>query len=159
MIADIQSRHESAILAMNAAFVHWLSPMNAEELRRVLALAQYARQVGDGAGVLIGYAHDTDDPDHWNLAWLRKRLDNFFYIDRVIIAAEAHGQGYAQALYEDVARFARARGHTHLACEVNTIPDNPGSHRFHLRAGFNAIGERNFPDRGKAVRYYAKPLL
>ena len=101
-------------------------------------------------------------PSIKNLAWLRERVDNFFYIDRVIIGEDAQGQGLGRTLYDDVAAFAQARGHTSLVCEVNTVPDNPGSHAFHLRLGFEVLGEQNYPEKragkGVTVRYYAKAL-
>lgn len=157
-ISPIKPRHHAAFLAMNAEFVHWLSPMDAAELRKVLSIASYKRQINDGEGVLIGYAHNANYPDHKNMQWLRGKLENFFYIDRIIIAAGAQGKGHGRALYADIEAYARAAGYDWLACEVNTVPDNPGSHAFHLRFGFKALGEQDFPDYGKAVRYYAKRL-
>ena len=106
----------------------------------------------------MGYARDTNWPDHKNLTWLRARLDDFFYIDRIIIDGRAQGQGLGQTLYQDIEDFARQLGHKYLACEVNTIPDNPGSHRFHEAFGFKALGVEDYPAYGKAVRYYAKAL-
>lgn len=157
-IRDITPAHFKTFLSLNDEFTHWTSPLDAQALEYMFGFADYARQIDGGAGVLIGYAHDTSYPDHWNLEWLRQHLTNFFYIDRIIIAAAAQGQGLGQSLYEDIADFARARGHSHLACEVNTVPNNPGSHRFHLNFGFEPIGERDFPEYDKSVRYYAKAL-
>ena len=65
---------------MNEAFVHWLSPLDETGLSYVLERADYARQIKEGQGVLIGYAHDVDYPDHWNMMWLSAHLENFFYI-------------------------------------------------------------------------------
>ena len=161
MIADITPAHHAQILRINTEFVHWLAPMDQAELTYVLARAAYARQIDDGAGgfggVLIGYAHDTDYPDHWNIDWLKMRIEDFFYIDRIIIDGAAQGQGLGQRLYADITQFARARGHKWLACEVNIIPDNPASHNFHQKLGFKPIGEQSFSEI-KAVRYYAKAL-
>lgn len=158
VIDEIQPRHHAALLALNAEFVHWLSPLDTDGLDYLLDRTSYARQIDNGAGVLIGYPHNVDYPDHKHLSWLRRHLDDFFYIDRIIIAARGQGRGHGRALYEDIAAFARARGHSHLACEVNTVPDNPGSHRFHTRAGFTAVGEQDYPAYGTSVRYYAKAL-
>ena len=158
MIGEITPRHHAKLLQMNREFVHWLSPMDQDELLYVLGRAAYARQVNDAEGVLIGYAHDVDYPDHWNMMWLSSRLQNFFYIDRVIIDGAEQGTGLGQALYADVEAFARSRGYDWLACEVNTVPDNPGSHGFHLSQGFEPLGEQDFPKKEKAVRYYAKAL-
>jgi len=158
MIEDIAPRHHEALLRMNADFVHWLSPLNMQGLSYILERADYARQIAEGQGFLIGYAHDVDYPDHWNLTWLLAHLENFFYIDRVIIDEKAQGQGLGRSLYADVESHARARGYDWLACEVNTQPNNPASHAFHLREGFKILGEQNFPTRDKAVRYYTKAL-
>ncbi len=158
MISDIKTRHHQDLLRLNEAFVHWLSPLDEAGLSYVLERADYARQIAEGQGVLIGYSHDVDYPDHWNMAWLSRHLKNFFYIDRIIIDERAQGKGLGQKLYADVERHARAGGYAWLACEVNTLPNNPGSHAFHLRGGFEILGEQEFPKQAKAVRYYAKAL-
>ena len=145
-------------------FVHWLSALDDDRLDYILERASYQRQIRDGAGVLLGYAHDVDYPDHKNISWLRDHADSerggdsFFYIDRVIIARNAQGKSLGRQLYEDVARFARKRGHNRLVCEVNTKPNNPNSHAFHLAMRFEAIGEAEYPDYKAAVRYYEKRL-
>ena len=143
---------------MNAEFVHWLSPLDPESLDYILQRATYQRQIRDGAGILLGYAHDVIYPDHKNLTWLKRHLADFLYIDRIIIDRAAHGQGLGYKLYEDVTNFARMQGYKWVACEVNTRPDNPASHAFHLKMDFNVIGEADYPDYDVAVRYYAKPL-
>ena len=158
MIAAIDQRHFGKILKLNAEFVHWLSPLDEVGLLYLLDKASYARQIDNGAGGLIGYAHDTDYPDHKNLRWLNARLKNFFYIDRIIIDAAVQGQGYGQRLYIDLETYARERGYDWVACEVNIVPDNPGSHAFHLKYGFEPLGDEAYPEIDKALRYYVKPL-
>lgn len=158
MIADIRPEHITKFLAINKEFVHWLAPMDAAKLSWVLSIADYARQINNAAAVMIGYAHDADYPDHDNLIWFRQKFDNFFYIDRIIVDSHSQGQGLGAKLYADVEAFARARGHRHLCCEVNSVPDNPGSHKFHIASGFKPCGEQIFADKNKAVRYYAKAL-
>lgn len=163
MIVDFSDAHKDPFLKLNEEFVHWLSPLDGAGLDYILSKASYRRafidpESGQLFGALLAYSHDVDYPDHWNIAWLSERLDRFFYIDRVVISAEAQGQGVGYQLYQDLALFAHGEGFETLACEVNTIPDNPGSHAFHLRAGFEPLGEQNIPEKGKAVRYYAKAL-
>jgi len=158
MIGPVLKSHRAKILRMNEEFVYWLSPMDDDKLDYILERASYQRQINDGTGVLLGYAHNANYPDHKNLMWLNKHLSDFFYIERIIISKDAQGQGLGQKLYDDVERFARSKGFKHLACEVNTKPDNPGSHKFHLAQGFRAIGEADYPIYDAAVRYYEKPL-
>jgi len=158
MIEDITAEHYAQILRINEQFVHWLSPMDEDELKYVLSIADYKRQIGSAQGILIGYAHYTDYPDHKNLNWLRRHVDNFFYIDRIIIDENSQGKGYGQRLYQDIENYAQSVGYKALVCEVNTRPDNPGSHKFHKAFGFDGIGEENYPAYNKAVRYYKKVL-
>ena len=162
MIGEISSAHYAQILKINEHFVHWLSPLDMDELHYVLSKARYARQINNGRGVLIGYGHNADYPyypEHENMNWLSQRFDRYFYIDRIIIDENVSGHGLGRRLYEDLEKFARATGYPRLTCEVNTLPDNPGSHRFHERMGFRACGDQIFEPNIKAVRYYEKPLL
>lgn len=154
--APIQPVHHAAILRNNAQFVHWLSPLDGADLTDLLGHADYAWQLQAGEAALIAYeGHGAYR--HKNVDWLSARLDNFFYIDRIVIGAPAQGQGVGRALYADVETTARECGHTHIACEVNTQPDNPGSHAFHRALGFNPIGDVDYPN-GVSVRYYMRKL-
>jgi len=120
-------------------------------------LSHYKKQIHEADGVLIGYAHDVDY-DHKNLQWLRARFDNFYYIDRIIIHANAQGKGLGQALYADFEAEARRKGLPRLVCEVNTKPNNPGSHAFHENLGFQALADVDYPDYNATLRYYEKSL-
>ena len=156
--------HCEEVLRLNSDFEHWTAPMSETDLAFIMKSADYIRiaryddKSDKLAGVLIGYAHDTDYPNHENLKWLREQLNDFFYIDRVIIDQAAQGQGLGRAFYEDLTHFVRDGGYKYLACEVNTRPDNPVSHKFHRRFGFKPLGEREFDAINKAVRYYALTL-
>lgn len=158
MIGTIAPKQYEQILRINKEFVHWLFPMDRDDLKHLLSIATYARQINDGQAILIAYPHDVDYPDHWNLNWLRQNFDSFFYIDRVIVDATAQGQGLGTLLYQDVESFACEKGYTYLCCEVYTQPDNPASHKFHLARGFSPCGDQAHATGGKIVRYYAKRL-
>ena len=77
MIGEIKPEHYPQILKLNAEFVHWLSPVDVAGLEYILARADYAKQIDEAQGVLLGYAHDVDYPDHKNLTWLRARFNRF----------------------------------------------------------------------------------
>jgi predicted GNAT superfamily acetyltransferase len=157
MIDTVSSEHLATILANNERFVHWLSPLNMADLEQLIAAASYVRQIGAGEGVLIGFRADSSHQSD-NLTWLRDRFDDFVYIDRVIIGENAQGQGYGRKLYQDYEAYAREQNIPRMVCEVNTIPDNPVSHKFHLRLGFHPCGEMEMKNGTKRVRYYEKLL-
>ena len=91
----------------------------------------------------------------WFEAWQAEQGCDLLYVDRIAISKAARGQGLGQRLY--AAAFDLARGRQWLGAEVNTDPDNPGSHRFHARMGFVRVGEKRYtPD--YAVAYYARPV-
>ena len=102
--------------------------------------------------------------DHTNphMAWFRERFDDFLYIDRVVIAPEASGQGRARLLYDAVIAKARQDGILHLTAEINITPPNPGSNAFHRKLGFSEVGQSAigfnpaYPD--KQVRYVTRTL-
>jgi predicted GNAT superfamily acetyltransferase len=157
MIGYITQDHLPTILANNERFVHWLAPLDLTGLEKLLAASSYARQIDSGNGVLIGFRSDSPYQND-NLTWLRKKFDSFVYIDRVIIGEKAQGKGYGRALYEDYEDFARENNIPRMVCEVNTTPDNPGSHEFHLKLGFKPCGEMDMLNGAKRVRYYEKLL-
>ena len=158
MINPITSHHYDQILKINQEFVHWLSPLDSQRLDWVLSIASYKRQIDNAQAVLFGYPHDADYPDHKNMTWLSQHVENYFYIDRIIIDPKAQGQGYGKRLYQDIEKFARKAGFKHIACEVNTKPNNPRSHAFHLAMGFVPIGDQDYPEYDAALRYYIKSL-
>lgn len=157
MIDHVAEGHLATILANNLQYVHWLSPLDPPELRALVNAAPYAKQIDHGMGVLLGFTSECDYESD-NLTWLRASFQNFIYIDRVIIGEKGHRKGYGRALYEDFSAFGRAQGRTRMVCEVNTIPDNPVSHKFHLDLGFNPCGEMDMLGGAKRVRYYEKTL-
>lgn len=157
MLQPIRAEHYAAILRNNEQFVHWLSPLDVTELTELLNHADYAKQRNDGEAMLIAY--DGNGPRrHKNVDWLSERLENYFYIDRVIIGAAAQGQGAGRALYADLEIAARHRRYSHIACEVNTRPNNPGSHAFHLALGYEPLDDVDYPN-GVSLRYYVRKLL
>lgn len=77
-----------------------------------------------------------------NYRWFSDRFDRFLYIDRVVIDSRVRGRGLGTLVYEAVAADALRREQTRVTAEVNLEPPNPGSSRFHRRAGFERIGEQ-----------------
>src|ERR1700756_4273961 len=84
-ILDLNNEHavETSLLDRSAA-------------ERLLAMCFYAKCVGAGErGFLL--ALDQDAPyDNQNFRWFVDRFERFVYIDRIILAKDARGQGLAR---------------------------------------------------------------
>ncbi len=93
----------------------------------------------------------------WFESWLEPQQISLIYVDRIAISQAARGKKLGEKLYE--AAFTAFAGHDQIGCEVNTAPDNPGSHRFHQRLGFRQVGTRTYAGGQKAVAYYTRDLV
>ena len=81
-----------------------------------------------------------------NYAWFNQRFDAFMYVDRIAVAQQHRDQGIGSMLYEQVIANSDEQG-VPVAAEVNSIPPNPGSMRFHERFRFKEVGELHHQDK------------
>ena len=81
-----------------------------------------------------------------NYAWFNQRFDAFIYVDRIAVAQQHRDQGIGSMLYEQVIANSDEQG-VPVAAEVNSIPPNPGSMRFHERFRFKEVGELHHQDK------------
>lgn len=149
---------ERAVLALNAANEVETSPLDAAGLRRLVEQAFHLGLADRGRlAFLIAFDQDADYQSP-NFLWFRARYARFVYVDRIIVAGAARGQGLAGRLYRELfARAARA-GHALVTCEVNVQPPNPASWAFHAARGFIEVGRGANADRTKVVSYLSRPL-
>lgn len=141
----------AALLALNNDHAVELSWADAARFRAMVGAAFFAARVAQGDGLLITFDQDADY-DSANFLWFRQRFARFVYVDRVVVAAAARGQGLAGALYARLLEQARAAGHDRIVCEVNSDPPNPASDAFHARLGFVPVGSAQLGN-GKTVTY------
>lgn len=153
--APISTATEAAVLALNNLNAQELSWLELPALRALVAQAFYAKAIGTLDAFLLALDH-TAAYDSPNYAWLKARFDRFIYVDRIAVAASARGRGLARALYEDLFHQTKGAGFDLVACEVNSMPPNPGSDAFHAALGFEEIGRADLIGRNKTVRYLAR---
>lgn len=130
-------------LALNQANVPEVGSADAERWDWLLSLAAHAEVAVDGGAVvafLVAFAEGStyDSP---NYRWFGARHPRFGYVDRVAVAEAHRGTGIAHELYRSFEAWGRARGADVLCAEVNTVPPNPRSLRFHQRLGFAPVAE------------------
>lgn len=146
---DVLRLNESAVPAVNS--------VDLEQMRWFAANAAYfgvALRDGDVAGFLIGMRPGTNYAS-LNYRWFCDRYEEFGYIDRVAIAADARRLGLATRLYRDFdASLPPTVGL--LTCEVNIVPPNESSMRFHEELGFRTVGTQTLEFDRKKVALMAR---
>jgi predicted GNAT superfamily acetyltransferase len=148
----------TALLALNNAHAVELSWLDGDRLRHLVAAAFMARRVGAVDALLLAFDQDADY-DSPNFLWFRARFRRFVYVDRVVVAHHARGQGLARRLYADLIEHAACAGHDRVVCEVNLDPPNPGSDAFHAALGFTEVGRESIHGGGKTVRYLVRWIV
>jgi GNAT superfamily N-acetyltransferase len=93
----------------------------------------------DGAGLALAA---IDDRAVGFAAWYRVD-DATTKLDKLYVLPEHHGAGVGRALIEHVAAFARVRGASTLALNVNR--NNAGAIRAYERCGFAIRSQGDFP--------------
>lgn len=129
--------------ALNEANVPEVGSADADRWAWLMSLADHAEVVahdGEIAGILVGFAEGSayDSP---NYRWFADRHARFAYVDRIAVAEPFRGAGVAQDLYRSFEAWAQGRGISVLCAEVNTVPPNPRSLRFHERFGFAVVAD------------------
>jgi predicted GNAT superfamily acetyltransferase len=146
------------ILGLNNEHAAETSSLDLSAAEHLLAMCFYAKGIGLGARGFLLALDQNAAYDNFNFQWFRGRFERFVYIDRIIIAKDARGQGFARRMYEDLFAEAKAAGHLRVVCEVNIEPPNEGSLAFHRSMGFVALADVAVKGGSKRVRYLVKEL-
>ncbi|MFV2092418.1 MAG: GNAT family N-acetyltransferase [Hyphomicrobiales bacterium] len=154
---QISTHDTPELLRLNNRYAAELSLLDTAGFNALVGVAFYAKCSPDRSAFLIAIAH-TATHDSPNFCWFKNTTDKFVYVDRVAVAASAQGAGLARRLYRDLFDAAVTAGFGCVCCEINMIPPNPASDRFHRAQGFAEVGRAELPAGNKTVRYLKKSL-
>ena len=150
---------ENDILRLNAASVAETSPMDSDRFRSLFDMSTQtivAKQDSGVVGFLMGFG-DGCACDSMNYCWFANRLKQFFYIDRIVVSADARGSGIGTAFYSHIELWAQVAGLHWLAAEMNLEPANKASLAFHAKQGFVPVGTQSL-EGGKVVSMQIRAL-
>lgn len=154
VIREIQDSEADWLHALNEACLPAVNQLSHEKLWTLVgktAATRVAEVDGEPMGVAMtlfpGIEHDS-----MNYLWFDGRMDDFLYLDRIMVSDKARGLGIGKALYDDVFSIAaKMPGINAVTCEVNLKPFNGGSLKFHAGLGFLTVGEQDTEGGKKAV--------
>ena len=157
-LRDVCASDLDAVLALNNNAGPGILPIDRLRLRSLFEIARYFRVAEvDGviAGFIIGMSPDAcyDSP---NFNYFRDRFEDFFYIDRVVIAGAYRRHGIGRVIYADVLSFSEVRSSA-LTCEVFIDPRDDVSLVFFGTQGFTEIGQQSLSN-GRRVSMMVKSL-
>lgn len=153
-------------LALNNASVPDLNELDETAMRHLLAIADTAlvAEAGDGDGDggprFAGFCwvmRPGQPYESQNYVWFSQQYDDFVYLDRITVMPESRRLGAGRAMYAELIR--RYAGVTPvLTCEVNLVPRNDNSLRFHAGLGFVEVGQQHTDGGKKQVSLLALTL-
>ena len=147
------------VLALNESEVPHLGSVNIEQMTWFLDHAHYfrvARTDDQLAGFLIGLRPGTNYKS-LNYLWFCEHYDEFAYVDRIAVTVPARGLRVGSLLYRDFADSLPESVKV-MTCEVNILPPNEGSMRFHSRLGFREVDTLSTENGEKKVALLLKDL-
>ena len=157
-LRDVTESDLDGVLALNNSAGRSIIPIEAQRLRQLYLEAAYFRVAeidGGVAGFLIALRPDADYESP-NFSWFKSHLDDFVYIDRIVVGRPYRGHCLGRVFYADVQSFAEVRSPV-LACEVFLEPRDDASVLFHGSFGFREAGQMVLPN-GRRVSLLTKAL-
>lgn len=151
--------HTDDIVALNDVFVAVTSPMDAARFQHLFDVSSLCI-VAENDGKIVGFVlamTQGDAYENGNFQWFNDRLNRYVYIDRIVVSEDGRGHGVGSQLYAYVFDWAQQQDLLQIAAEMDLIPSNEGSLKFHQKRGFVALGSRVL-DNGKTVSMQIKNI-
>ena len=156
-LRDVGEDDLEDVLRLNAASVPAVNSVDIEQMRWFAANAAYFKvAIVDGvfAGFLIGMRPGTSYASP-NYRWFCDACDDFGYVDRIAVSESARRIGLATRMYRDFEASLPTSAEV-MTCEVNLVPPNESSMRFHEGYGFRTVGTQTLDNGSKKVALMAK---
>ena len=145
LVRDVTLQDIPFVLDLNETNVEVLSPMDDEKFLYFTGNSEMFHVVtvdGVPAAFLIALREGLPDYKSENYIWFSKQYESFLYVDRIVIDEKFRTMGLGRMIYEGVFRHARESGVTFVTAEIDIIPYNGPSLKFHEAMGFEEVGQQ-----------------
>lgn len=134
-IRPIQHDDFDQIIEINQSNLEGVGPLDHESLSMLVKQAEHALTVDDG-GQLAGFVITLPTGATYESSryqWFEERLDDYLYLDRIVVADTHRRQGVASRLYDVVEQD--------LPVALEVYETNQVSLAFHRNRGYEKVGE------------------
>jgi uncharacterized protein len=136
MIRDMTHHDVDSIVHLNQNALEGVGPLDNESLSLLVKMSDQALVVDHGDGDIAGFVITLPpgaEYDSSRYRWFEDKLvDNYVYLDRIVVSHDHRREGVASRLYEEV------EGELPIALEV--YETNDVSLAFHESRGFEEVG-------------------
>lgn len=142
-IRPIRACDYDFVLKTNEDNVEVLSPMDQKKLEyfeKNAELFLVAEVDFEPAAFIICMREGIESYESENYRWFNSHYDRFIYIDRIVINENFRKMGLGRKLYHAVFSYAKSIGVSTVTAEIDTVPYNETSLKFHKAMGFSEVG-------------------
>lgn len=145
------------ILELNQAAVPHVSSVGMDEMEWFLKEADpflVVESEGEIAGFMIVLQSGLEYQS-LNYRFFCGNFKEFDYVDRIVIGEKHRRKNLGSGLYEHLFSYSDEKI---VTCEINVVPSNPDSMKFHKALGFNKIAEQLTEQGKKRVAMMVKKV-
>ena len=145
VIRDVTTDDCVFVLDLNEANVEVMSPMRVSNFLYFTDACELFKVVevdGKPAAFVIALREGVSDYTSENYIWFCNHYEKFLYVDRVVIDEEFRRRGIARSIYEHVFEHAEKTNVPIVTAEVDIIPYNDPSLKFHEEMGFREVDQQ-----------------
>ena len=150
---NAESYHNDFIINLNRKNMPAVGRLDEKSFNKFLEYSDYFKLVkydNQFIGFMIGVLPDRPY-NSVNYKWFEKKYKSFIYIDRIVISFRYQNKGFGTIFYDDLKNCFKD-SHDSMTCEVNIIPKNDISMKFHKKYGFKEVGQQR-TENGKKLVY------
>ena len=151
-LVKVESFHKDFIIKLNSENIPAVGRLDEKSFKRFLDYSDYFklvkyhnRFIGFMIGILPNRPYDSV-----NYKWFEKKYNSFIYIDRIVISFKYQNKGFGTLFYDDLKDCFKYSCDS-MTCEVNIIPKNDISMKFHKKYGFKEVGQQRTENGKKLV--------
>ena len=144
--------HKDFIIKLNSENMPAVGGLDEKSFNRFLKCSDYFKLlkydnqfIGFMIGVLPNRLYNSI-----NYKWFEKKYKSFIYIDRIVLSFSYQNKGFGTLFYDDLKNCFKNSCDA-MACEVNIIPKNYISMKFHKKYGFKEVGKQRTENGKKLV--------